>query len=294
VVALGEQGGLELALSYRPPYDWDAMLDYLCVRAIPGVEQVQDGVFRRVIALDGAQGSVSVRPGPGEKLLATIRFPRLTALPKIIARLRRVFDLSADPRAIGEALSTDKKLAPLIAARPGLRVPGAWDGFELAIRAVLGQQIPVSAAARLAGRLVAEYGTPLKATAGALTHAFPTPRALAAAEIASGMPRTRARTIRALSQAVLDDPDLLETTSDLDTAVARLVAIPGIGLWTAHYIALRQLREPDAFPAADVGLLRAMADKSGSRPTAPELEARSQAWRPFRAYAAQHLWTSLG
>ena len=290
---LADQGALEIALPYRPPYDWDAMLAFLAVRAIPGVEDVADNAWSRVIALDGALGVVTVRPGKGDRLAATIRFPLLTALPKIISRLRRVFDLSADPTAIGACLAADDTLAPLVAARPGLRAPGAWDGFELAIRAVLGQQVTVPAAIKLAGRLAADYGEPLTPSQGALTRAFPTPRALAQAEIGGGMPGSRARTLRAVAWAVLDRPDILETAADLDEAIARLVAIPGVGPWTAHYIALRQLREPDAFPAADVGLMRAMADEAGARPTAAQLEARSQAWRPWRAYAAQHLWTSL-
>jgi AraC family transcriptional regulator of adaptative response / DNA-3-methyladenine glycosylase II len=290
---MADRGELEIALSYRPPYDWPAMLDYLTVRAIPGVEEVNDGAWSRVIAIDGALGTVTVRPGKGDRLACTIRFPALTALPKIIARLRRVFDLSADPTAIGACLAVDETLAPLVAARPGLRAPGAWDGFELAIRAVLGQQVTVPAAIKLAGRLSAEYGEPLNPPQGGLTHAFPMPAALAKAQIVGGMPGSRARTISAVAQAVLDHPDILETAADLDEAIARLVAIPGVGPWTAHYIALRQLREPDAFPAADVGLMRAMADEQGQRPSAVELEARSQAWRPWRAYAAQHLWTSL-
>jgi AraC family transcriptional regulator of adaptative response / DNA-3-methyladenine glycosylase II len=292
-VSMADQGALEIALPYRPPYDWEAMIKFLTVRAIPGVEQVDDGVWSRIIALDEAQGIVSVCPGKGDTLLATIRFPLLTALPKIIARLRRVFDLAADPTAIGACLLEDAKLAPLIAARPGLRAPGAWDGFELSIRAVLGQQVTLQAAANLAGRLAREYGEPLAVPFGRLTHAFPTPKALAEARIEGGMPGSRARTISAVAQAVLDQPDILETAADLDEAVARLVAIPGVGPWTAHYIALRQLREPDAFPAADVGLMRAMANDEGIRPNAIELEALSQAWRPWRAYAAQHLWTSL-
>jgi AraC family transcriptional regulator of adaptative response / DNA-3-methyladenine glycosylase II len=292
-VALADHGGLELALPYRPPYDFAAMFDFLAARAIPGIEHVTGSDWSRVIALDGEQGTITVRPGDGDHLLATIRFPLLSALPKIIARLRRVFDLSADPTAIGAALSADAELAPLVAARPGLRVPGAWDGFELAIRAVLGQQISLQAAAKLAGRLALDYGTPLKAPLDTLTRAFPTPQALARARISGGMPQSRARTVSAVAQAVLDQPDLLEATSDLDESVARLTTIAGVGPWTAHYIALRQLREPDAFPAADVGLLRAMANAAGERPTPQALLERSQAWRPWRAYAAQYLWTSL-
>ncbi|HEY5089399.1 MAG TPA: AlkA N-terminal domain-containing protein, partial [Polyangia bacterium] len=239
-VPAGGRGEVSLLLRYRPPYHWPAMLDFLAARAIAGVESVAGGVYHRTIGLDGLQGTVTVQPAAGHALRATVRFPKLSTLPKIIARIRRVFDLAADPDAIAVQLSKDETLAPLVAARPGLRVPGAWDGFELAVRAVLGQQITVAAAIRLAGRLVARYGEPLvhpDAEAN-LTHVFP----------------------------------------------------EAVGEWTAQYIAMRQLREPDAFPAADVGLLRAMASSAGLRPSAGELLARAERWRPWRAYAAQHLW----
>jgi AraC family transcriptional regulator, regulatory protein of adaptative response / DNA-3-methyladenine glycosylase II len=207
--------------------------------------------------------------------------------------LRRQFDLAADPLSIAAHLGADPVLAPLLKLRPGLRVPGAWDGFELAIRAVLGQQITVVAAIRLAGRLVATYGQPLAAPDRFLTHVFPTPQALAKADLASlGMPRSRAATLSSVAAAALANPDLFGAHCDLEEAIGRLRAIPGIGEWTAQYIALRQLREPDAFPAADIGLMRALADAKGQRPSAQQLLARAESWRPWRAYAAQHLWAS--
>jgi 3-methyladenine DNA glycosylase/8-oxoguanine DNA glycosylase len=190
-------------------------------------------------------------------------------------------------------LGADPVLAPLLKLRPGLRVPGAWDGFELAIRAVLGQQITVAAAIRLAGRLVATYGQPLAEPDRSLTHVFPTPQALVKADLASlGMPRSRAATLSRVAAAALANPDLFGANCDLEEAIGRLRAIPGIGEWTAQYIALRQLREPDAFPAADIGLMRALADAKGQRPSAQQLLARAESWRPWRAYAAQHLWAS--
>jgi AraC family transcriptional regulator of adaptative response / DNA-3-methyladenine glycosylase II len=222
-----------------------------------------------------------------------VRFPKLSSLPQIIARLRRVFDLAADPDSIGVQLAKDEALAPLVAARPGLRVPGAWDGFELAVRAVLGQQITVTAAIALAGKLVARHGEPLVAPGPSadLTHVFPEPAALAGAELASlGMPRSRAAALSAVAAAVVTDPDLFAAGRSLEEAIAQLRSLPGIGEWTAQYIAMRQLREPDAFPAADIGLLRALADAKGARPSADELLARAEQWRPWRAYAAQHLW----
>ncbi len=288
-----ERSEFSLLLRYKPPYDWPAMLKFLERRAIPGVERVARGVYSRTIALDGVQGRISVQPGGAHALRASIRISRLATLPNIIARLRRQFDLAADPLSIAAHLGTDPVLAPLVKMRPGLRVPGAWDGFELAMRAVLGQQIRVAAAIGLAGRLVAAYGEPLAEPDGNLTHVFPTPQALAEADLATlGMPRSRAATLSGVAAAALANPDLFGAHCDLDQAIERLRGIRGVGEWTAQYIALRQLREPDAFPAADIGLMRALVDARGQRPSAPELLARAEPWRPWRAYAAQHLWAN--
>jgi AraC family transcriptional regulator of adaptative response / DNA-3-methyladenine glycosylase II len=292
-ISAGDQGEISLLLRYQPPYDWAAMLGFLRVRAITGIESVEGGVYRRSIGLDGAQGFVTVQPGEGNALRATVRFPKLSALPKIIARLRRVFDLAADPEAIAAQLAKDPTLAPLVAARPGLRVPGAWDGFELVVRAVLGQQITVAAAIGLAGRLVARFGETLNDPVPPLTHVFPEPGVLADADLSVlGMPKSRAKTLSAVAAAVGADPHIFATGRSLEEAIVQLRALPGIGEWTAQYIAMRQLREPDAFPAADIGLMRAMADSDGLRPSAGELLARAEQWRPWRAYAAQHLWAA--
>jgi AraC family transcriptional regulator, regulatory protein of adaptative response / DNA-3-methyladenine glycosylase II len=287
---------IALTLSFAPPYDWEAMLAFLGMRAIPGVERVADGRYCRTVALDGKHGWIEVAPKPGkDALVATIHFPCVKALPSIVGRIRRVFDLAADIGAIGAHLARDPRLAPLIAARPGLRVPGAWDGFELAMRAILGQQITVGAATGLAGRLVRAHGVPLLldgAPAG-LSHAFPQPGSLAGAALAAlGMPRARGAALAALAATATRDPALFAPGHDLDQTVAQLCALPGIGEWTAQYIAMRGLREPDAFPAADIGLLRAMEDERGRRPKPAELLARAEAWRPWRAYAALHLWAS--
>lgn len=291
-VAVADRGEFSLLLRYKPPYDWSAMLRFLEVRAIPGVEQVGENGYSRTIALDGTQGWLRVQPGPDNALQANLHIAKLAMLPNIIARLRRQFDLAADPLSIAAHLRTDPVLAPLLKRRPGLRVPGAWDGFELAMRAVLGQQITVSAAIKLAGRLVKAYGEPLAEPYQALTHVFPTPQALAQADLSTlGMPRSRARTLSSIAAAAIANPDLFGANCDLTAAIARLRSIPGVGEWTAQYIALRQLREPDAFPAADVGLMRALAD-NGQRPSAMQLLARAEPWRPWRAYAAQHLWAS--
>ena len=285
-----------ILLRYRPPYDWPAMASFLKARAIPGVEVVSNDRYARTIEINGVHGVVVVEPSPGNALRIAVRFAQLVTLPTIITRLRRVFDLSADPRAINAHLAQDRLLAPLVAARPGLRVPGAWDGFELAVRAVLGQQITVAAAVGLAGKLVANYGPPLSVTGlemEGLTRVFPRPEHLASADLTTlGMPRARAATLASLAATVVANPEIFETARSLTECVTRLRALPGIGEWTAQYIAMRQFREPDAFPAGDIGLLRALTNAQGKRPTSPELLARAERWRPWRAYAAQHLWAS--
>jgi AraC family transcriptional regulator of adaptative response / DNA-3-methyladenine glycosylase II len=297
--AAGEQtaaGGITLILPYALPYDWDAMIGFLAARVITGIEAVTDRrSYRRTIALDGAQGVFSAEPDArGSGLRVTIRFPRIASLVTIVRRIRRVFDLGADPLAIGKDLSRDPLLAPLVARRPGLRVPGAWDGFEVAVRAVLGQQITVTAAMKLAAKLVAAYGDPLDATHGdGLTHTFPAPARMAGADLRTlGMPGARAQALSSLATAAAADPTLFNPSQTLEDAIARLRALRGIGEWTAQYIAMRALREPDAFPAADIGLMRALTPAGGDRPGAADILARAEAWRPWRAYAAQHLWTS--
>ncbi|WP_338475544.1 DNA-3-methyladenine glycosylase [Pseudomonas khavaziana] len=283
-----------MRLAYQPPYDWAAMLAFLSARAINGLETVEAGVYRRSISVNGQQGWLSVAPGAGDWLEADIAFPDAAALPEIERRLQAMFDLDAQPEVINAQLAGDPLMAQLVAARPGLRVPGTWDGLELAIRAVLGQQITVVAAIRLAGKLVAQYGQPLHTPYAGITHVFPTPEVLAAADLATlGMPKARGRTLSAVAQAVLDDPQVFQPKASLKDGVARLVALPGIGDWTAQYIAMRQLREADAFASGDIGLINALAALEGGPVSARQLLARAEAWRPLRAYAAQHLWTTL-
>jgi len=281
-------------LAYQPPYDWAAMVGFLSLRAISGLETVEAGVYRRSIRVNGQPGLISVAPGAGDWLDVDVDFPSPSALPEIERRLRNMFDLGAQPQLINAQLAKDPLMAQLVAARPGLRVPGTWDGLELAIRAVLGQQITVVAAIRLAGKLVAQYGTPLETPHGGITHVFPTAEVLAAADLATlGMPKARGRTLSGVAQALLDDPELFEPKASLKEGVARLVALPGIGDWTAQYIAMRQMREADAFASGDIGLINALAALEGGPVSARQLLARAEAWRPLRAYAAQHLWTSL-
>src|SRR5262245_11833766 len=285
--------GVTVRLRYRPPYDWPAMLGFLRARAIDGVERVDAERYVRSVAEAGAVGTVEVVHVPERDSLAvTIRFPCVRALPAIIARVRRVFDLGADVAAIAAHLARDRMLAPLVARRPGLRVPGGWDGFELAVRAVLGQQVTVEAGRRLAIQLVHACGGALPVRGPAVSRVFPSAAQVAAADLSVlGMPRSRRATLAALAEAALAEPRLFEPLATIEDTVARLCAIRGVGEWTAHYIALRAAREPDAFPASDVGLLRGAARRNG-RPSATELAARAERWRPWRAYAAQHLWAA--
>jgi len=300
VVALPEGSvaatGVTVRLRYRPPYDWPAMLAYLRGRAIDGIERLDGERYVRSVAHDGAVGTVEIVHVPERDSLAvTIRFPCVRALPAIIARVRRVFDLGADVASIGAHLANDRLLAPLIARRPGLRVPGGWDGFELAVRAVLGQQVTVEAGRRLASQLVAVCGTALPGAAAAsgVARVFPSAAEVAVADLSVlGMPASRRATLVTLAEAALAEPRLFEPLATIEDTVARLCAIRGVGDWTAHYIALRAAREPDAFPASDIGLLRSAAGPGGVRPSARELTARAERWRPWRAYAAQHLWVA--
>jgi AraC family transcriptional regulator, regulatory protein of adaptative response / DNA-3-methyladenine glycosylase II len=280
------QNEYRFVLRYRPPFDWNALLAFLEPRATPGVESVVGGKYQRTIALNGHSGFLEVsHDNRAGALEVQIRFPEPRWLFLIIERVRRMFDLNADPEQIASHLRGDPMLAARLARRPGLRVPGCWDGFELAVRAILGQQVTVKGATTLAGRLVRAYGTALPPGDG-LTHLFPSADALASADFATvGLPRARAESIRALASAVRDGEITFSNSVDLDDFERRLCALPGIGAWTAHYIAMRALGEPDAFPAADLGLLRATSMKDVRR-----LRERAEKWRPWRAYAAMYLW----
>jgi AraC family transcriptional regulator of adaptative response / DNA-3-methyladenine glycosylase II len=290
--------GVALRLRYRPPYDWDSMLGYLQARAIPGVEVVEKKTYHRTVEIDASLGNVAVTHLPQHQSLGvTIRFPNVKHLPAIVARVRRVFDLGADIETIDAHLSLDPLLAPLVASRPGLRAPGGWDGFELAVRAILGQQISVIAARRLAAQLVALHGKPLPANHGghpSLSHVFPTAKRLASVKsLGLGMPSSRQSSLKALAEAAAADPNLFRPFGTIEEAILRLRAIRGVGEWTAQYIALRAFREMDAFPASDIGLLRGAAIIDGTpRSTATSLLNRAESWRPWRAYAAQHLWAA--
>ena len=256
---------------------------------------MSDGIYRRTVAIKGCSGTVEVSHLPQrESLAVSIHFPNVSCLPEIVSRVRRLFDLGADIDTIDGHLRADPLLAPLVAARPGLRAPGGWDGFELAVRAVLGQQISVAAARRLAGQLVALHGESMAdGNDSTLTHVFPTAERLATVEsLGLKMPGARLLTLQTLAKAATSDPNLFRPSGNIEDAIGRLRSIRGIGEWTAQYIAMRALREVDAFPATDIGLLRSVAKLVGKQVSAAELVARAEGWRPWRAYAAQHLWAA--
>ncbi len=280
--------GLRLKLSLRPPYDGTALLEFLRHRAIPGVEEIGPETYARTVSITPPEptsgGTVELIPRDDHVLLTAEAPGALRGVARLVARCRRLFDLDADPEAVAEALGPDPLLGPLIAKSPGLRVPGAFDGFELAVRAVLGQQVSVAGARTLAGRLVARTGEPLETPAGSLTHVFPSAAAVAVADLSGlGLTGARERTLRAVAEAVAGGDIDLDGGADPAETRARLLALPGIGPWTAEYIAMRALRDPDAFPATDLVLARIL-DHHGVT------AERAAAWKPWRAYAALHLW----
>ncbi|HTM49233.1 MAG TPA: AlkA N-terminal domain-containing protein [Bryobacteraceae bacterium] len=287
----GEPGRYRFRLPFRPPFDWDDLLEFLSPRAIPGVEELTGGSYRRTIALQGKRGLIEARLDSRRGAVdLLIQFPDAAALIVIVERVRRLFDLRADPADIQGVLGPHPLLARRVAARPGLRVPGAWDGFEMAVRAILGQQVTVRGASTLAGRIVRAFGDPWEEDGGRLTHFFPAPATLAAADYSRiGLPAARAETIRRLASAVESGELTFSGVADPARWIERFRALPGVGEWTAQYVAMRALGEPDAFPAADLGLLRASGAGSPK-----QLEQTAEAWRPWRAYAAMHLWQAEG
>ncbi len=268
-------GPLRLHLSVRRPFDGRALLDWFRVRAVDGLEEVDDTSYRRRVRIGDAVGAIEVRPGDdGVALLVDL--PPGTGLGAVVGGVRRLFDLAADPAAVDEHLEADPVLRPLVARRPGIRVPGCWSGFEAGVRAVVGQQISVAAATTVVGRIVAAHGT---------DGAFPGPQALVDAPLERlGIIGRRAETIRTLARTVVAGDLVLDGTLPHDELVARLIELPGIGPWTAAYVALRS-GEPDAFPAGDLHLRRVLGASSEREAT-----ARADRWRPWRAYAAMHLW----
>jgi len=274
-------GTLTLRLPMRLPFAAASLFGFLGARVVPGVEEMADGVYRRVVD----QSVVELEPAAGVDdayVVARIDVEDVRRVASVVARCRRLLDLDADPVAVDEALRADPMLRASVKAAPGIRVPGAVDGFELAVRAVLGQQVSVAAAHTLAGRLVERCGKPLTVARGALTHAFPDATAIADADLDGlGLTGGRIRTLRALARAVADEGLVIDPIADRDDVRRRLLALPGVGPWTADYIAMRALGDPDAFPATDLVIARALGTDG---------VARAERWRPWRAYAAMHLW----
>jgi AraC family transcriptional regulator of adaptative response / DNA-3-methyladenine glycosylase II len=293
--AIGGDGAddLVLRLPFRAPYDFEHLLEFYGRRTIPGVEVVDAGGYRRSVVVDGVPGWFAVAPMADDSALALrVHHPKSSALGVIAARVKRMFDVDADPRALAIAFKRSELLHALTRRWPGQRLPGAWDGFELAVRAVLGQQVSVAAARTLAARVAATYGTPFEQGAAVgLNALFPTPEALADAPLEQqGITRARASTIRGLARAVIEGRIGFRVEQSLAAFEHDLVALPGIGPWTAHYIAMRALAQPDAFPAADLILRRAAGQ--GRTLSTRELETLSEEWRPWRAYAVMLLWRS--
>jgi AraC family transcriptional regulator of adaptative response / DNA-3-methyladenine glycosylase II len=287
---------IEARLSYRPPFDWRGLLAFFAQRALEGVEAVEGGAYVRTIRFSDATGAIHVRHEADRRQLV-VEIPQhlVGFLPEITRRVRRLFDLEAEPRGIREVLGADLTLNALVRKRPGLRVPGAWDPFEIAVRAIVGQQVSVAAARTVCGRIVARYGVELDAAQrNGLRHAFPDADRLATARLNGlGLTGRRVATIRAIARGMANGSLMMGTGADLEETVARLTKLPGVGAWTAHYIALRALGEPDAFPTGDLGLIRAWEALARREVTAKQLDQLAEAWRPWRAYAALHLWTSL-
>jgi AraC family transcriptional regulator, regulatory protein of adaptative response / DNA-3-methyladenine glycosylase II len=297
-----DTSAISLRLGCNAPYQWAALSAFAAGRAFDGIEEVGAASYRRVFMLDGAYGSFSLAPAadtPADthQMLVSIRYPKVEHLGILVERIRRMFDLNAGIALISAHLGRDPLLKKVVKKLPGLRIPGAWDPFELAIRAVLGQQVSVRGATTLAARLVDAYGAKLPAeaidpAAPQLNRLFPEAKVLARADYERiGLTRARAQTLRTVAGAYAEDPELFADTADLDAFIARLTALPGIGEWTAQYIAMRALRHPDAFPASDLGLLRAVA-AAGHPMSAKELLQYAERWRPWRAYAAMYLWMS--
>lgn len=293
------QHALTLRLAYRPPFHWQRIMHYLSGRSIVGVEAVTqqqetEPIYLRSVRIGEIDGWLRVSHLPQRHQLELELAPSLSAvLMPLVARVRSQFDLDANPAVIEAHLCNDPLLSACIAENPGLRVPGAFDAFELAVRAVLGQQVSVAGATTLSGRLVQRFGDRIDTPFSQVTHHFPRPQSLAVVPVADiaaiGLPQARAGTIQQIAQFAAQGGLQMSPGMALDDAIARLKSVRGIGDWTAHYIALRALRFPDAFPAGDLGLQKAAAE-NGGRLTEKQLAARASTWAPWRGYAALALW----
>lgn len=283
---------LVLRLAFRPPYDWRQVSGFLAMRAVPGVERVDERGYARTVVTPSGAAVVCMRAVEAKNVLELrVRGAAPAALFRLTAAARRAFDLAADPASIAEAFEGDPLLGPLVRRRPGLRVPGIWDPFECAVRAVLGQQVSVAAARTLAARLVARAGRRLAEVSDGLTHLFPDAEGLATADLDGlGLTGARVTVLRLLARAVVEGR--LDFAAPVEEVSVSLAGLAGFGDWTAQYVALRAIGEPDAFPAGDIVLRRVAG--AGLPLTARALERRAEAWRPWRGYAALHLWAAAG
>jgi AraC family transcriptional regulator of adaptative response / DNA-3-methyladenine glycosylase II len=285
-------GRLSLRLSLRTPFAHEGVFGHLAAGAVSGCEEVRDGTYRRTLRLPLGNGIVSLTPAP-DHVRCLLALDDFRDLATAIARCRRLLDLDADPRAVIEVLGSDPKLSPLVAKAPGQRIPGTVDAAELAVRAVLGQQVSTKAARTHASRLVMAYGQPIDDVCGALTHTFPSVERLTDTDPAHlAVPRARQRTLAALVGGLADGRIVLNAGCDRERARQQLLELPGIGAWTAEVIAMRGLGDPDAFPVTDLGV-QVAADHLGLPTRSRALLEHSSRWRPWRSYATQHLWTTL-
>jgi len=285
-------GALTLHLPYRPPLDWSNLLAWLRTRAIPGVAEVDGTVYRRTLRLPGGGAIVELEPA-GTHIRCTLQLESIADLGTAVLRCRRLLDLDADPLSVVEALSTDRRLSMLVKRNPGLRAPGAVDGTELAVQAIMGQQVSLAAARTLTARLVTAHGDRIKIAHPSLTHLFPTAGALGHADLAKlGVPNTRRTTLTEMARAIANGTLVLDPGADRIAVYQQLTALPGIGDWTAGYIVMRALGDPDTILATDLGVRKAAA-QLGFGSTPRSITDRAAAWSPWRTYANHHLWASL-
>ncbi|MHC9297103.1 AlkA N-terminal domain-containing protein [Mycobacterium sp. LTG2003] len=285
-------GMLSLRLPVRSPFAYEGLFGHLAASAVPGVEEVRDGAYRRTLRLPHGNGIVGLEPQP-DHVRCQLVLDDFRDLSAAIARCRRLLDLDADPEAVVDALGADSDLSAVVAKAPGQRIPRTVDEAELALRVVIGQQVSIKAARTHAGRLVTAYGSAVRDEHGGLTHVFPSIADLAEIDPSHlAMPESRKRTVHAMVSALADEALILDPGCDWQRAREQLLAIPGVGPWTAEVIALRGLGDPDAFPATDLGI-RLAAEQLGLPIESGALIAHSTRWRPWRAYATQHLWTTL-
>ena len=288
-------GGLALRLPFTPPLEWDTMLEYFQSRAIPGVESVSDGTYRRTVVIDGHPGVIELSRGGEDHLLLVAHLPHWEGLIHVVDRARRIFGLDIDLEEANDRLGRDADIGPLVRKSPGLRTPGTWDPFETAIRAICGQMISVASAGTIVRRIVDRHGADVPGLGAlGLSRVFPTPATLAEGNLDGlGLTATRVEAVRALSRAVDDGSLRLDRGASLDRFVDSVCSLRGLGPWSAHYLALR-VGEPDAFPGSDLGIRRSLEHLLGRPVSSHDAEVASERWRPWRSLAATHLWFRLG